>query len=173
MIAAASVAVSGAAVAAVTLAAPAYAATPLFTKTFTNSSNTSLCLDAAAPNGNVGPGARVTAFSCNGGANQKWTVVAGGTGQYVKIQNVSNPSLCLDANASNGDVGAGANVTAWPCNIGQNQDWVFLNDGEIRNFSNGRLCLDAAAPNGGVAPGANVTAWFCNGGANQEWGSAG
>jgi hypothetical protein len=113
-------AVGAAAVAATALAAPAHAAD---VRTFRNVSNPSLCLDADAHNGNVGPGANVTAWPCNGGANQKWTVVVGGTGQYVTIRNVSNPGLCLDANASNGDVGAGANVTAWFCNLGSNQEW--------------------------------------------------
>jgi hypothetical protein len=34
-----------------------------------------------------------------------------------------NPSLCLDADAHNGGVGPGANVTAWPCHGGPNQTW--------------------------------------------------
>lgn len=34
-----------------------------------------------------------------------------------------NPSRCLDADAHNGGVGPGANVTAWPCHGGANQKW--------------------------------------------------
>ena len=96
--------------------------------------------------------------------HQLWTVFDDGT-----IRNVSNPSLCLDANARNGDVGNGAQVTAWPCNGGSNQKWTILGDLSIRNVSNTALCLDASAPRGFVAPGANVTAWRCNGGSNQKW----
>jgi ricin-type beta-trefoil lectin protein len=85
-------------------------------------------------------------------------------------RNGLNPGLCLDADAHNGGVGPGANVTAWPCHGGLNQKWFINTVGEIRNFSNDRLCLDAAAPNGGVSPGAHVTAWPCHGGPNQKWG---
>ena len=67
---AAAAAFGAAAVAATALAAPAHAATP---KTFRNVSNTALCLDANASNGDVGPGANVTAWPCNGGSNQKWS----------------------------------------------------------------------------------------------------
>jgi hypothetical protein len=106
----------GAAVAATTLAIPAYATTSVV---YQNASNRSLCLDADAGTGAVNPGANVTAWFCNGGSNQKWTVLGDGT-----IRNVANSSLCLDANAQNGDVGPGANVTAWPCNFGSNQRWL-------------------------------------------------
>jgi transcription elongation GreA/GreB family factor len=105
----------GAAVAATMLAIPAYATT---VEVFHNLSNSRLCLDADAGNGNVGPGANVTAWYCNGGSNQLWTVVGDGT-----IRNFSNSSLCLDADARNGNVGLGANVTAWYCNGGSNQKW--------------------------------------------------
>ena len=165
-VAAAAVAVGAAAVAATTLAAPAYAATP---QTFITLSNPGLCLDAAAPNGDVGPGANVTAWPCNGGFNtgsfnQLWTIFGDGT-----IRNFGNSTLCLDAAAHNGDVGPGANVTAWPCNGGSNQKWIIYGDGTIQNVSNRSLCLDADAHNGDVGPGANVTAWPCNGGSNQKW----
>ena len=39
------------------------------------------------------------------------------------FHNVSNTALCLDAAAPNGAVVSGANVTAWPCNGGSNQQW--------------------------------------------------
>jgi ricin-type beta-trefoil lectin protein len=67
---AAATAVGAAMVAATALAVPAHAET--FTETFTNASNPGLCLDADAHNGGVGPGANVTAWTCNGGRNQTW-----------------------------------------------------------------------------------------------------
>jgi hypothetical protein len=76
----------------------------------------SLCLDAAAPSGKVLDAAQVSAWACNGGANQKWAWNTDGS-----ISPVANRSLCLDAA---GPIHSGSNVTAWPCNSGANQKWA-------------------------------------------------
>ncbi|MCC5647508.1 ricin-type beta-trefoil lectin domain protein [Nostoc sp. CHAB 5824] len=80
-----------------------------------------LCLDISNAN-NQGPqsGAPVQAFTCNGGANQRFQNFSDGT-----IRAPGWGGLCLDiSNANNQGPQSGAPVQAFTCNGGANQRWV-------------------------------------------------
>lgn len=123
--------------------------------------SSTLCLDASTAPGSVRSGAKVSAWTCQGGSNQKWQLHADGT-----IHSMADVNLCLDAAAPSGKVLDAAQVSAWSCNGGANQKWVWNSNGSVSPVANTRLCLDAAGP---IHSGSNVTAWPCNGGGNEKW----
>jgi hypothetical protein len=123
--------------------------------------SSTFCLDASAAPGSVRSGAKVSAWTCHGGSNQKWQFHRDGT-----IHSLADVGLCLDAAAQTGKVLDAAQVSAWSCHGGPNQEWVWNSDGSVSPLANRSLCLDAAGP---IHSGSNVTAWPCNNGANQKW----
>ncbi|MFC6090150.1 carbohydrate-binding protein [Saccharothrix lopnurensis] len=109
------------------------------------------CVDVNA--GSTADGAKAQLWTCNGGANQRWTV--GGT-------TLRALDRCLDA-AGSAD---GSVVRLWTCNGGAGQNWTEGANGSLVNTQSGR-CLDA---NGGAtADGTQLIVWSCHGGTNQRW----
>jgi hypothetical protein len=108
------------------------------------------------------PGTPVDIFTCNGGANQKFTTTAAGQIQ-VTINGATN---CLDAYDSG--TGNGTKIIIWPCHTGSNQKWTHNADNSLRGTASGR-CIDiyGSAPNNGN----NAVLWDCKNGGNgsQTW----
>ncbi|GAA1287138.1 lectin [Saccharothrix xinjiangensis] len=98
-------------------------------------------------------GAKVQLWTCNSGANQRWTM-SGST--------LRSLDKCLEA-AGTAD---GALVRLWTCNGGGGQSWTAGANGSLVNPRSGK-CLDA---NGGSSTdGTQLIIWSCHGGANQRW----
>jgi alpha-galactosidase len=112
----------------------------------------SKCVDVF--NNQTANGTKVELWSCNGGANQQWTVGSDGT--------VRSLGKCLDIN---GGTSNNTLIALWDCNGGANQQWQAYNGG-LRNPQSGR-CLDV--PNNNSTNGTQLIIWDCNGGANQRW----
>ncbi|GAA1971798.1 non-reducing end alpha-L-arabinofuranosidase family hydrolase [Catenulispora subtropica] len=113
------------------------------------------CLDV--PNASQTDGTYLQIYDCSGGANQQWTLTAGG-------QLTVYGSKCLDV--PHQATTAGTRVEIWTCNGGANQQWRVNSDGTVVGVQSG-LCLDVTG-----AATANATAveiWTCNGGGNQKW----
>ncbi|MCE6998717.1 ThuA domain-containing protein [Saccharothrix sp. S26] len=109
------------------------------------------CVDVSG--GSTADGARIQLWSCNGGANQRWTVNGTTLRAFDK---------CLDASGT----ANGAAVRLWTCNGGGGQNWTAGANGSLVNTQSGK-CLDA---NGGSsADGTQLIIWTCHGGTNQRW----
>ncbi len=109
------------------------------------------CVDVNG--GSSTDGAKVQLWTCNSGANQKWTQ----TGTTLRALD-----KCLDVTgASQTD---GAVVRLWTCSGSSGQNWSAQPDGTIRN---GTKCLDANGA--GSADGTQLILWTCHGGTNQRW----
>ncbi|WP_199443504.1 PQQ-dependent sugar dehydrogenase [Umezawaea beigongshangensis] len=109
------------------------------------------CADVAG--GGSADGAKVQLWTCNGGANQRWTV-AGSTLRVL--------DKCLDASGT----ADGSAVRLWACHGGAGQNWAAGANGSLVNPQSGK-CLDANG--GGAADGTQLIVWSCHGGANQRW----
>jgi hypothetical protein len=100
-------------------------------------------------------GTKIQLWTCNGGANQSWTVESDGTLQVL--------GKCLDitgASSANGTL-----IELWQCNGGANQQWRAQNS-QLVNPASGK-CLDD--PNSNTANGTQLDLWTCTGGTNQQW----
>jgi chitosanase len=120
------------------------------------------CLDVHGASST--PGSALEIFTCNGGANQKFTATGGRI--QVTIGGVTN---CLDA--YNGNTGNGTKIIIWPCHSGTNQQWTIGADNSIKGAASGR-CIDiygSATNNGNGA-----VLWDCKNGGNgsQTWTAA-
>ena len=125
---------------------------------------TPVCLDVFGAS--HAAGALVGQWTCNGGDNQRWQLVAAGGGYYNII--VKHSGQCLDVSGiSQAD---GASVVQWPCNGGTNQQWQLVptDSGYAKLIArHSGKCLDVYGVS--QTPGANVVQWTCNGGSNQQW----
>ena len=110
------------------------------------------CADVNAANS--ANGTQVQLWTCNGGANQRWTV--GGDGTIRAL------GKCLDVNT--GSSANGTKVQIWDCNGTPAQSWTLGSDGTIRAVGK---CLDATGPSS--ADGTPLQIWDCTGGPNQKW----
>ena len=114
------------------------------------------CLDTAGAQ--YANGTKEEIWSCNGGANQQWTLTA--SGQLTQ----DGGAYCLD------DTGwattAGTKVELWSCTGGANQQWSVNANGTLTGDYSG-LCLDVTGQN--TADGTQIELWTCNGGSNQQW----
>ncbi|PSL52040.1 type 1 glutamine amidotransferase [Saccharothrix carnea] len=109
------------------------------------------CVDVNG--GGTADGTKVQLWTCNSGANQRWTV----SGSTVKALD-----RCLDAAGT----ANGAAVRLWTCHGGGGQNWTAGANGSLVNPQSGK-CLDA---NGGSsADGTQLIVWSCHGGTNQRW----
>lgn len=116
------------------------------------------CLDV--PGFATANGTQLDLWSCNGGANQKFTLTAAGT-----VTVYSGTGLkCVGADQSG--TAAGTRVTIGTCTGSAAQRWVVHPDGSLTNAASG-LCLDAVGQ--GTANGTLIDEWTCNGDANQRW----
>ncbi|GJG87376.1 hypothetical protein tb265_25570 [Gemmatimonadetes bacterium T265] len=114
-----------------------------------------LCLSAGAQTF----GTHTTTATCNGAANEQFTIPASGTTGPIHITS----TLCLDAyggHGNNGDV-----VGVWSCNGYANQNWTVTDAGAIRGVNN--ACVLVAGQS--TMPGAAVIMWACNGRPDQTW----
>ncbi|MCE6998718.1 PQQ-dependent sugar dehydrogenase [Saccharothrix sp. S26] len=109
------------------------------------------CVDVNG--GGTADGTKVQLWTCNSGANQRWTV----TGSTLRALD-----KCLDA-AGTGD---GALVRLWTCNGGAGQNWIAGANGSLVNAQSGK-CLDANGASS--ADGTQLIIWSCHGGTNQRW----
>ncbi|MFI9719370.1 RICIN domain-containing protein [Streptomyces sp. NPDC052396] len=109
---------------------------------------------------------RVEQYTCNGGANQRWTFRYLGDLLYT-VSNV-NSGKCLDVPGfSSQDKTA---IEQYPCNGGTNQQWRLrpLGNGywEMVNVSSGK-CLDV--PGFSTQDKTVLEQYTCNAGTNQQW----
>ena len=93
--------------------------------------------------------------TCNGSAEQNWTVETDGTLQIN--------GKCMDVRRY-GKVNK-TPVELWTCHGGANQQWRAEN-GTLINPASGK-CLDD--PRFNVTDGIQLEIYTCNGGANQQW----
>ncbi|SDK00305.1 Polysaccharide lyase [Lentzea albidocapillata subsp. violacea] len=107
-------------------------------------------------------GARAIVYSCNGGANQRWTVTAA---EELRVYDGTSVR-CLDAN-QNGTT-PGTRVQIWSCNGTAAQKWAWNANGTFTGRGS-NLCLDVSG--GGASPnGTPIVLWTCKfGAANQFW----
>jgi hypothetical protein len=122
------------------------------------------CLDITG--GSDLDGTNAIQWSCNGGDNQRWRLVASGGGYSELVARDSGK--CLDIEG--GSDLDGANAIQWSCNGGDNQRWrlVATGDGyyQLAVRDSGK-CLDIAG--GSDLDAANAIQWTCNGGNKQQW----
>jgi hypothetical protein len=113
------------------------------------------CLDdtgSSTVNGN-----KIQIWTCDGSAEQNWTVVQDGT---LRVR-----GKCLDV--TGGGTANGTSVQLWSCIAGQvDQRWQVGTDGELVSVKSGK-CLDD--PYSRTANGTKLDIWSCNGGSNQHW----
>lgn len=96
-------------------------------------------------------------WTCNGQANQQWTLTPSGQLQVYGDK-------CLDVDkAATAD---GTGVEIWTCNGGANQQWTVQPNGSVVGTGSGK-CLDVTG--GATANGSALEIWPCDGGANQQW----
>ncbi|ONI80762.1 glycosyl hydrolase [Saccharothrix sp. ALI-22-I] len=111
----------------------------------------SKCVDVSG--GSTADGTKIQLWTCNAGANQRWTV----NGSTLRALD-----KCMDA-AGTAD---GALVRLWTCNGGGAQNWTAGANGSLVNQQSGK-CLDA---NGASSTdGTQLIIWSCHGGTNQRW----
>ncbi|KAF9407793.1 hypothetical protein BGZ94_002556 [Podila epigama] len=109
------------------------------------------CLDA----GGSAPGTGAILYRCNGGANQKWSILSNGMIQNKKSDNSA-------FGTSNGNP-----VIVYNCQDGfTNQIWHFRSDDTILNHP-AKMCIDNSynARNDGN----KIHMWQCNSGGAQQW----
>lgn len=142
---------------------------------FIENQTTGLCLTNPAPAGS-GFAQQVVLEPCNfnGEVDQEWYIFTNINNIY-QIENVQNPSWCLDAE-TNTNFGV---VDTWPCDGISNENWspgVFgppLSNQNIVSLIGGagatHRCLDVS--NGDIAAGGLVGLYNCFGTDNgaQEW----
>ncbi|OJV12603.1 MAG: hypothetical protein BGO21_02325 [Dyadobacter sp. 50-39] len=111
-------------------------------------------------------GAQVDQWPGNGGANQRWVVVANGAGYYAL--NASHSGKNLDISGFSQD--DGARVQQWIAGVGTNQQFQLIDAGDgyfqIKARHSGK-CLDVASAS--TANGALIQQWACNNGTNQQF----
>jgi O-glycosyl hydrolase len=117
----------------------------------------------------TGDGARVSTWTPNSGANQRWTVidtqaVAGGPVTLA----ARHSGKCADViSQSTAD---GAEIGQYPCHGGLNQRWQLaeLGNGFVQLVAqHSGKCLDVSG--GSTASGAALLQWGCHDGTNQQW----
>jgi subtilisin family serine protease len=118
-----------------------------------------LCVDVAGAERAAGGSAIL--WGCHTGANQRWSVPAGGAAGEVRVYG----GLCLDAF---GGSQAGNVLGTWTCHGGDNQRWQLTPAGELRGATG--LCVGVA---GGTADaGRRLVLQACAGVAAQRWSAA-
>jgi hypothetical protein len=114
---------------------------------------TGMCL--ADPGASTANGTVVTVSTCDGAADQAWTLPAGPVASGV-------PGKCLDdAGAKTGN---GNKIDIYTCNGTSAQRWTAEPDGTFRVLGK---CLDVHG--GGTASGTPVDLYGCNGTGAQQW----
>jgi glucose/arabinose dehydrogenase len=100
-------------------------------------------------------GTKIQLWSCNGGANQRWTR----TGTTLRAL-----GKCMGV--AGGATADGGLVQLSTCTGAGAQSWTPGTNGTLVNAQSGR-CLDATG--GSSADGTQLIIWSCHGGTNQRW----
>ncbi|WP_433252600.1 RICIN domain-containing protein [Streptosporangium sp. CA-135522] len=122
------------------------------------------CLDVYG--GSTRNGADVIQWTCTGGLNQDWSLVATDSGYYT-IE-AAHSGKCLDVYG--GSTRNGADAIQWTCAGTPNQQWKLVqeDDGYFSVVArHSGKCLDVYG--GGTSDGADVIQWTCAGTPNQQW----
>jgi predicted alpha-1,6-mannanase (GH76 family) len=101
-------------------------------------------------------GAKIDVYTCNGGANQRFTVESDGTIQVL--------GKCMDI--TNRGTASGTPVQLWACNGGANQKWQVNSAGTIVNPVSG-LCL--ADPGNTTTLATQLQVRTCDASTGQDW----
>ena len=112
------------------------------------------CLDD--PGSSTASGTQIDLWSCNGGANQNWTMAQDRT---VRIY-----GKCLDV--SNGGTANGTAVVLDTCSGSGAEQWRIGLDAHLVNLASGK-CLDD--PGYRTTNGTKLEIWSCGTGTNQRW----
>ena len=150
-------AAAAAGLALLTAPAPAGAAV-VGTPTTLISQASSRCLTVEAAS--TSAGAKLVVFTCNGKANQAWTLTASGD---LRVY-TGTTEKCLDGNGAI----SGARLIIWPCTGGPNQKFTLDATGQLHHQKSG-LCPDVTG--GGSSPDNTPVALLaCSASAtNQRW----
>jgi hypothetical protein len=123
-----------------------------------------MCVDVSeASTANDAP---VLQYTCNGGGNQKWRLVAAG-GHYQIVS--ANSGKCL--NVSKSSTANGALITQYSCGTQSNFLWDVVPVGNGYSHLVGvgsRRCIDVRG-DGYSTPGVQLEIWDCNNGDNQKF----
>jgi RHS repeat-associated protein len=125
---------------------------------FTLSGGGKLCIDDSRSS--TTPGGKIQIYTCNGGANQSWTVGTDGT---VKVL-----GMCLDTNGN--ATAAGTLVVIDTCSTDATQKWRATAAGTLVNNANPAVCL--TDPGAVATLGTQLTVATC-GSSGQTWTTAG
>ncbi|MFJ2863926.1 RICIN domain-containing protein [Kitasatospora sp. NPDC087314] len=103
---------------------------------------------------------------CQGLLNQRWQLVADGTGGYTVV-NRSAPASCL--NVQGGSTSPGAPLIAYACNGGANERFTLATSGgaTVIHPQNDALCVDV--PGGSTSSNLQIQQDTCHGGTSQAW----
>ncbi|WP_461163022.1 RICIN domain-containing protein [Arthrobacter sp. R4-81] len=104
-------------------------------------------------------GAVVDIYTCNGGANQDWTLDS--SGQLVN----AHSGKCLDV--SGHSISNDALVQQWTCTGASNQKWTHNPVTRQLIGQQSGKCLDVKE--GGTTNGSRVVIWTCGSQTNQQW----
>ncbi|WP_369185785.1 RICIN domain-containing protein [Streptomyces sp. Y1] len=119
------------------------------------------CLDVWGAGTNDGAG--IDQWTCNGQANQRFTIVPGNDGYEIH----TFAGKCLDVWGAGTNDGAG--IIQWTCTGSPNQEFTFVprpnHQTDIRTFAG--KCLDVWDAN--VNDGVNIIQWICTGRPNQQF----
>ena len=142
-------------------------ANPTFTTHLTPDNTFFLQLDVSGAS--TAPGAPVIDWYSNGGANQVWTFVDQGGGNYEIVN--QNSGQCLTTDGVAGD-----QLYQFYCLNGPGQRWQTGLTGNpadafvAKNIYNPAYGLDVDVYGDSAWPGAAIDAWYPNGGYNQSFG---
>jgi endoglucanase len=127
--------------------------------------NSGKCLDVRGAS--IEARAPVQQYTCSGGGNQLWQLVAVGNGYYNLV--AAHSGMCLDVRGAN--TASSAEVQQHPCTGGTNQQWSLAQSQEGGYYHlvarHSGMCLDVRAKS--KSDRAPVQQYRCNGGKNQRW----
>lgn len=129
---------------------------------------TTLCIDVNG--GGTSAGSNVQVWTRNDGNNQRWALIPVPpfrTGGVYEIRSVMKTSMAVDI--AGGSTANGANCLLYSSHGGNNQKFVFVDEGNgwsIRNVASGKY-VDVYGSN--FTSGTNVQSWVDNDGRNQRW----
>jgi hypothetical protein len=146
---------------------PTRAASPVAGQVNTlTAENSGKCLDDSGAS--IHAGNPIIQWTCNGGANQDWTLTTTGSNQYQVINKLSG--LCLDVQGYSRASGAKIDQNTCMGRYHLNQIWSLRpssGGGFALVSANSGKCLDVTAAS--TANGIQLDQWSCSGAASQSW----
>jgi len=137
-----------------------------------------MCVDVVGASDSNG--ALVNIYYCSPGSGEKWYFgqgpppapapppipqCSGGKGTVSYFQLNSDTTKCLDIAGGKATKKAGLQI--WGCNGGDNQKFIWCNDGRIVSAINDNMCLDV--PGGDPSQTSNLQIWPCDRADGQYW----